>query len=316
MKTIRLLPIVIFAAAALLLFKGIGLVTEGGYVLVGSNAVLAAGGGGGHGGGGGDAAAEGGGEGGDATLSEHSVTDASPTLDDSSPTMPVAAPAVPVGETEVAAPAPAEAEQAVPATACVPIGVDIPAGSGGVQCEPPTEIPTTPDGDALPMTQTAEGQLVPFSSGTGSEGAVIERLGERRTELEAREQELETRMALLDAAEQRLKEKTAVLEQLQTRIDGLVDQNGSAEEEQFKGLVAMYEAMKPKQAAAILSELDLNTLLRLARGISPRKMAPILAAMEPKKAKDLTTAMAMMPVEPTVAITDEDIANLPQIVGQ
>lgn len=310
MKTIRLLPIVIFAAAALLLFKGIGLVTEGGYVLVGSNAALAAGGGGGGG------AAEGEGEAGDATLSEHSVTDASPTLDDSSPTMPVAAPVEPAGETEVAAPAPVAAEDVAPAVACVPIGVDIPAGSGGVQCEPPVEMPTTADGDALPMTQTAEGQLVPFSDGTGSEGAVIERLGERRTELEAREQELETRMALLDAAEQRLKEKTAVLEQLQTRIDGLVDQNGVAEDEQFKGLVSMYEAMKPKQAAAILSELDLNTLLRLARGISPRKMAPILASMDPKKAKDLTTAMAMMPVEPTVAITDEDIANLPQIVGQ
>lgn len=309
MKTVRLLPIVIFAAAALLLFKGVGLVTQGGYVLVGSTAVMAAGGGGGHGGGGG--AAEG--EGGEATLSEHAVTDAAPTLDDSSPTMP-GTPVPVVGETEVAAPAPVEAEAA--AVACVPVGVDIPAGSGGVQCEPPVQIPTTPEGDALPMSQTAEGQLVPFSTGTGSEAAVIERLGERRTELEAREQELETRMALLDAAEQRLKEKTAVLEQLQTRIDGLVDQNGAAEDEQFKGLVAMYEAMKPKQAAAILSELDLNTLLRLARGISPRKMAPILAAMDPKKAKDLTAAMAMMPVEPTVAITDEDIANLPQIVGQ
>jgi len=309
MRSIRLLPVVIFAAAALLLFKGIGLLTEGGYVLVGSNAVLAAGGG--HGGGG-DKGGAGEGEAGEATLAEHSVTDASPTMDDRSPTMP-GTPAPVVGETEVAAPAPVEGE---PAVACVPVGVDIPAGSGGVQCEPPAEMPTTPDGDALPMSQTAAGQLVPFSTGTGSEAAVIERLGERRTELEAREQELETRMALLDAAEQRLKEKTAVLEQLQTRIDGLVDQNGAAENEQFKGLVAMYEAMKPKQAAAILSELDLNTLLRLARGISPRKMAPILAAMDPKKAKDLTAAMAMMPVEPTVAITDEDIANLPQIIGQ
>ncbi len=43
MKSVRLLPVVIFAALALLLFKGIGLVTNGGYVLTGSNAVLAAG---------------------------------------------------------------------------------------------------------------------------------------------------------------------------------------------------------------------------------------------------------------------------------
>ena len=36
MKSVRLLPVVIFAALALLLFKGIGLVTSGGYVLTGS----------------------------------------------------------------------------------------------------------------------------------------------------------------------------------------------------------------------------------------------------------------------------------------
>ena len=43
MKSVRLLPVVIFAALALLLFKGIGLVTNGGYILTGPTAVQAAG---------------------------------------------------------------------------------------------------------------------------------------------------------------------------------------------------------------------------------------------------------------------------------
>ena len=42
MKSIRLLPVVIFAALALLLFKGIGLLTTGGYVLIGTARSLAA----------------------------------------------------------------------------------------------------------------------------------------------------------------------------------------------------------------------------------------------------------------------------------
>ena len=46
MKTPRLLPVVIAAATALLLFKGIGLVTTGGYVLTGTGSAVAAGGGG------------------------------------------------------------------------------------------------------------------------------------------------------------------------------------------------------------------------------------------------------------------------------
>ena len=47
MKTPRLLPVVIAAATALLLFKGIGLVTTGGYVLTGTGSAIAAGGSGG-----------------------------------------------------------------------------------------------------------------------------------------------------------------------------------------------------------------------------------------------------------------------------
>ncbi len=41
MKSIRLLPVVIFAALALLVFKGIGLVTNGGYVLTGTVPAIA-----------------------------------------------------------------------------------------------------------------------------------------------------------------------------------------------------------------------------------------------------------------------------------
>ena len=41
MRSIRLLPVVIFAALALLIFKGIGLMTNGGYVLTGPAAVVA-----------------------------------------------------------------------------------------------------------------------------------------------------------------------------------------------------------------------------------------------------------------------------------
>ena len=36
MKTIRLLPVVILAALALLLFKGVGLLTTGGYLMSGA----------------------------------------------------------------------------------------------------------------------------------------------------------------------------------------------------------------------------------------------------------------------------------------
>lgn len=345
MKTVRLLPVVIFAAVALLVFKGFGLVTNGGYVLVGTSTVEAAG----HD----EAPAEP--EGYDnlteeqmASMIEPTMEDTDPTADDTAPTLPLGekqrdgygAPAAGElgesagagetrGETEVAPAAPAAdalTAGVIPEVVCPPfVAAGEPAEGGGENggegsaAEAAAEVPEdclSPTGDAVPVVRDAQGNLVPYSSGETSEEALLERLGQRRTELDAREQELEMRMALVEAAEKRINERTAVLQQLEARIDSLVDQTQEAEKEQFKAIISMYETMKPKEAASIFDELDLSTLLRVARAMNPRKMAPIMAKMEPTKAKDLTAAMAITPTEPTVAVTAEDLAALPQIVGQ
>jgi flagellar motility protein MotE (MotC chaperone) len=320
MKSVRLLPIVILAAFALLMFKGIGLMTNGGYVLLGTSTVEAAGGETPSSGAADATAADA------PTLSEPTMSDSNPTADDTAPTLPLgtddghgdpaaaaaeglAAPTNAIAASDACAetPAPAEGDHAAdPALSGVPTLVP---------CDPAA---TNADGDALPVIMDGAGNIVPMGAENGSanQNAVIERLGERRTTLDEREQELDMRMSLVEAAEKRLAERTAVLQALEARINSLVDQNKVAEEAQFKGVVAMYETMKPKEAAAILNELDMPTLLRVASAISPRKMAPIMAKMDPVKAKDLTANMAVDQAEPTVEITGEDLAALPQIVGQ
>jgi flagellar motility protein MotE (MotC chaperone) len=139
---------------------------------------------------------------------------------------------------------------------------------------------------------------------------------ERRDELDARDEEMEIRMALVEAAEKRIEERTAVLEALEARINAMVDEKRALEESQFVAVVAMYETMKPKDAAAIFDQLDMTVLLRVTRGINPRKMAPIMAKMNPTKAMELTAGLAVDQVEPTIELTAEDLTVLPQIVGQ
>jgi flagellar motility protein MotE (MotC chaperone) len=73
--------------------------------------------------------------------------------------------------------------------------------------------------------------------------------------------------------------------------------------------------MKPKDAAAIFDQLEMPVLLRVARAMSPRKMAPILAAMSTTKAKDLTSSLAADEGQQTVSVGEADPAALPQIVG-
>ena len=354
MKPVRLLPIVICAAAALLVFKGVGLVTNGGYVLVGMSTAEAAGGGGGGGGGGEHAGGSGAGkdiaDDGFTSLIDPTMTDNSPTAEDTAPTLPLGAqePAghgesAPAAEGEHAAapaegehaPAAAKGEHTAEAAVEVPIEGEHPVANAETDCPPEGEGASAPAGDhsgdaaaacdpnaglvdgvAPPVVQDADGKLVPFAPVDSSAGAVEERLGERRADLDAREQELDMRLALVEAAEKRIADRTAVLQQLEASINSLVDQQKETEEGQFKSMVSLYETMKPKEAALIFDELDMNTLLRLSRAVNPRKLAPIMAKMSPIKAKDLTTSMAITPTEPTVSVTAEDLAALPQIVGQ
>ncbi len=61
--------------------------------------------------------------------------------------------------------------------------------------------------------------------------------------------------------------------------------------DQLAPLVALYEGMKPKAAAAVFDKLDTGTLLELALHMNPRKLSPIIAAMDPEKASRITGLM-------------------------
>ena len=254
MKSLRLLPVVVFASLALLTFKTIGLVTSGGYVLVGTQSAVAAGGG--HGA-----------EEPVSIPSEPTLEDKAPTLTDGAPTMPLIA----GEEPEAGAAAP---DMAVDAASDQPI--------------------------------------------SETERAILNRLAERRTELDGRESEYTTRLQLVEAAERKLAERAAALQAIEARINTLVQQQKSADEAQFKGLVSMYENMKPTEAAKIFDTLDMDVLLRVAKAINPRKMAPILAKMNANVAQMLTVKLAAVnPVTQPVTMASSGLdTDLPQIVGQ
>jgi flagellar motility protein MotE (MotC chaperone) len=60
----------------------------------------------------------------------------------------------------------------------------------------------------------------------------------------------------------------------------------------FKGLVTMYESMKPKDAAKVFDRLELSVLFEIASQIAPRKMSDIMGQMQPEAAERLTVEMA------------------------
>lgn len=145
-----------------------------------------------------------------------------------------------------------------------------------------------------------------------SERALLERLSERRKELEKRQSEMEMRDTLLKAAEKKLDERLKELKQAEERIVAATQQKEEVELHRLKNLVTMYESMKAKDAAKIFDGLDLKLATEVAKLIQPRRMSDILAQMSPEAAQRLTVELATQaPSDPKTKAQD-----LPKIEGR
>jgi len=69
-------------------------------------------------------------------------------------------------------------------------------------------------------------------------------------------------------------------------------QYNEKENMKIASLVKIYENMKPKDAAKIFEELDMPILLQVVNVMKESKVAPILSAMDPVKAKEISTEFA------------------------
>ncbi len=127
-----------------------------------------------------------------------------------------------------------------------------------------------------------------------SERTLLIDLRVRRTELDAREAVLSTRELALAAIEKRLNTRVAELTGLQNQLEALERQRRDRDETSWRGLVKLYETMKPRDAAAIFNDLDLPVLLPVLDRMKEAKAAMILSAMLPERARQVTTDLAQM----------------------
>ena len=130
---------------------------------------------------------------------------------------------------------------------------------------------------------------------------LFEDLTARRKDLEKQERELAMREALLTAAEQELEQKYQELQSLKAEIEELLVKQSEEEEYRIASLVKIYEGMKPKDAARIFNTLEMDVLLQVVGKMSERKSAPILASMEPERARSLTIKLMEQKALPDVS---------------
>jgi flagellar motility protein MotE (MotC chaperone) len=125
-----------------------------------------------------------------------------------------------------------------------------------------------------------------------AERALLERLGERREEIQQKGHELELRERLLENAERRIEARLNELKGAEDKASEAQGKRGDTEAAAIRNLVTMYEAMKPKEAARVFDRLPIDVLVPVVMQMNPRKMAEVLAVMSPEAAEKLTVALA------------------------
>ena len=87
-------------------------------------------------------------------------------------------------------------------------------------------------------------------------------------------------------------EKQTELTSTKEEIVALLKQQDKQEKAKINQLVAIYENMKPKDAANIFNELEMPVLLQVIKNMKERKVAPVIASMSAEKARSLTKELA------------------------
>lgn len=153
-----------------------------------------------------------------------------------------------------------------------------------------------------PLANTAQcgpPSLADMAGLSQAEVQVLQALGTRRAELDARGEAIETQDGLMLAAEQRLSERLAELRTLETHVNDLLGQLDEAQEQRLRSLVDVYTRMRAKDAAAVFDGLEDDVLVQVASRMREANLAEVMGRMDPNRARQLTTMLADRARPPT-----------------
>jgi flagellar motility protein MotE (MotC chaperone) len=170
------------------------------------------------------------------------------------------------------------------------------AAVSALLAKPPAVSPSAavapPPAPAAPVCAPTPAELAKQAGMSPAELQVLQSLGARRNQLDAREQNLDTQLQLLAAAEAKVDAKLKQLSGLKNDINGMLGQADAKKDAEMQRLVTIYEQMPPAAAAARMTLLDDSVRLPLAAKMNPRKLSAILALMPPADAKSVTEKLA------------------------
>ncbi|NVJ69004.1 MAG: hypothetical protein HWE08_01535 [Alphaproteobacteria bacterium] len=179
-------------------------------------------------------------------------------------------------------------------------GYDLMVASAQEQ-KPAADTPQN-DEESGPEAETKLASAVPppvLGLSSTEEMQLITQLKQRREHLEQRERALDLQQQLLASTEKRINDKIVQLQDLEVKIKEHLRLFEDAEKKQLDAIVAVYEKMKPKDAAPRFEALALQTQVDLVTRMKPSKVAALMENMTPSKASILTTELATQVLPPS-----------------
>jgi flagellar motility protein MotE (MotC chaperone) len=122
---------------------------------------------------------------------------------------------------------------------------------------------------------------------------LLRSLQERQEQLAERTKQLDQREETLRQVQQQIEEKLATLTLLRKEVGALLEEKTAFETKRFEHLVKVYEGMKPEEAAALVERLDQDTAVHLLAQMKGKKVSPILGALKPDVAVQLSERLAI-----------------------
>lgn len=117
-------------------------------------------------------------------------------------------------------------------------------------------------------------------------------LSDREAAVTAQESALKQRSDDLAAFEESLRREIEKLKSAEAQLASMIAIAESASENDLSRLTAVYEAMKPNEAAALFAEMDPEFAAGFLGRMAPSAAAGVLAGLEPEKAYAMSAHLA------------------------
>ncbi len=140
-------------------------------------------------------------------------------------------------------------------------------------------------------TNAAANAENPNNAFTQSEIMILQELAERREVLDLRAKEIDKRAIQLKVAEDEIDKKLRQLKDYEQKLQKLINEYSQKEQSNIDSLVKLYASMKPKDAARIFNNMDMNITVALLKGMKPSASSAILSQMESEKAQAVTAQL-------------------------